>query len=369
MPFAVALIRRLADAGHTVYACDTYADAPGSHSRFVAAHFVTTSPRNEPKRFAEQVGEIAEGTRSSWWCPRGRTSSISRRCRRRAFGCTARRSRRSPGCTTRSASSAWPPSSEPPIPGHPRRPRSDAELRDGNRALPALFARAAFSRGGVAPAHQQRAPGREGRPGGRPPDPDPPWLVQEFLDGPMICTYSTAARGPGDRPLHLPGAPPVGAQHGHPLPRPRPAPPSRGPRDRPSPVQRPLSFDFVDHGGRLYLIECNPRPTDGVLLMSAGSSPRASRPGRRAVRRRPAGRWPARLRRASPSCSRSPQGDARTSTTSCTCRGSDQGWHDLVLTSARSPWPRTSGPATGSASGSSRPWPTTSAGTASRSPA
>ena len=30
-----------------------------------------------------------------------------------------------------------------------------------------------------------------------------------------------------------------------------------------------LSFDFVDSNGKLYLIECNPRTTDGALLMTA----------------------------------------------------------------------------------------------------
>lgn len=30
-----------------------------------------------------------------------------------------------------------------------------------------------------------------------------------------------------------------------------------------------LSFDWVDHDGELYAIECNPRPTNGVILLEA----------------------------------------------------------------------------------------------------
>jgi hypothetical protein len=33
MPFAIGLIRRLGEAGHEVLASDTYAAAPGTHSR------------------------------------------------------------------------------------------------------------------------------------------------------------------------------------------------------------------------------------------------------------------------------------------------------------------------------------------------
>jgi glutathione synthase/RimK-type ligase-like ATP-grasp enzyme len=59
MPFALALIRRLAEAGHTVYASDTYAAAPGSHSRYLAGHFVTAAPRTDPQAFTADVERFA----------------------------------------------------------------------------------------------------------------------------------------------------------------------------------------------------------------------------------------------------------------------------------------------------------------------
>ena len=66
----------------------------------------------------------------------------------------------------------------------------DDELREAIGRFPRYFARAAFSRGGVGPAHQHRPAGRPRRGRGLPPDRGSPWLVQEFVDGPMQCTYT-----------------------------------------------------------------------------------------------------------------------------------------------------------------------------------
>ena len=41
LPFALDMIRKLAERGHDVYASDSYELAPGSHSRHLAGHFVT----------------------------------------------------------------------------------------------------------------------------------------------------------------------------------------------------------------------------------------------------------------------------------------------------------------------------------------
>jgi hypothetical protein len=41
LPFALDMVRKLAARGHDVYASDSYEVAPGSHSRYLAGHFVT----------------------------------------------------------------------------------------------------------------------------------------------------------------------------------------------------------------------------------------------------------------------------------------------------------------------------------------
>lgn len=66
MPFALAMIRKLAEEGHEVYASDAYELAPGSHSRYLAGHFVTPSrPATPPS---------ASSTRSSGSLPSSRST-------------------------------------------------------------------------------------------------------------------------------------------------------------------------------------------------------------------------------------------------------------------------------------------------------
>ena len=111
MPFALAVMRRLCQAGHEVFSSDTYAAAPGNHSRYVTAHTVTASPRGETERFVEQVSDfcVEHGVelilptwrRPSTWPPSGSGWSRSRRS-------TRPRSRRSRACTTSTrSSSSW----------------------------------------------------------------------------------------------------------------------------------------------------------------------------------------------------------------------------------------------------------------------
>ncbi|MFG0219271.1 hypothetical protein ACFZDQ_10445, partial [Streptococcus suis] len=54
--FALDLVRKLGSVGHTVFASDTYDGAVGNHSRFLAGHLVTPSPRFETDAFIETVG-------------------------------------------------------------------------------------------------------------------------------------------------------------------------------------------------------------------------------------------------------------------------------------------------------------------------
>jgi hypothetical protein len=100
--------------------------------------------------------------------------------------------------------------------------------------------------------------------------------VQEFVDGPMHCTYSCIHRGR------------IGSHMSYRAPRQWEH--STGiqflsvdPADTLPTVEKianeldwdgQMSLDFVDAGGGsdqadLVMIECNPRPTDGVLLMTA----------------------------------------------------------------------------------------------------
>ena len=65
MPFALAIIRRLARAGHEVHACDTYSTAPGSHSKYVKGHLVTAAPKFATEQFVQTWPTTRASTASS----------------------------------------------------------------------------------------------------------------------------------------------------------------------------------------------------------------------------------------------------------------------------------------------------------------
>ena len=72
-----------------------------------------------------------------------------------------------------------------------------------------------------------------------------------------------------------------------------------------------MSLDFVDSGDGLMMIECNPRPTDGVLLMTRrGARARPARPHDRDAPDRAGAHRAARLRRLRPDLPRAAEGDA-----------------------------------------------------------
>ena len=148
---------------------------------------------------------------------------------------------------------------------------SDEELRAALEDFPKYFARAAFSRGGVtlltnAGPLAGRIPIASCK-----PTRTNPWLVQEFVEGETFCTYSTVHAG--NVTAHCAYAIPRQWKH------------STGIQFRAIDGAATLeivreivaqdeytgqvSFDFIDSPNGPYLVECNPRATDGALLMSS----------------------------------------------------------------------------------------------------
>src|SRR5215211_1717263 len=59
MPFALDVIRKIGERGHEVFASDSYAASPGSHSKYLLGHFTTASASDDPEQFATYVERIA----------------------------------------------------------------------------------------------------------------------------------------------------------------------------------------------------------------------------------------------------------------------------------------------------------------------
>jgi hypothetical protein len=269
MPFALALIRRFADAGHTVYASDTYEAAPGSHSRLLAGHFVTAAPRRDPQAFASDVERIARMQTIDLVVPSWEEAFYLAALVHDAPVYTA------PFATLARLHDKFSFQQLAAELGL-RVPetvmvRTPDELRESLARFPRYFARAVFSRGGVSLLTNQGPLAGHVAVDDCHPSPELPWLVQEFVDGPMLCTYSTLHGG--RLSAHCAYRAPRQWEH------------STGIQflsvdgdESREIVERiggalsytgQVSFDFVASPDGLVMIECNPRTTDGVLLMSS----------------------------------------------------------------------------------------------------
>ena len=273
MPFALAMVRKLADAGHEVFAADDTELAPGSHSKYLSDHFVTASPRRETEEFVDDVERIAGEASIDLVLPAFEEAfylaTQHQRLNRAVrlftppFATLARLHDKA--TFQRLVTRLGLPTPETIV------ATSDEELRTALERFPRYFARAAFSRGGVSLLTNSGPLAGTVEISDCTPTPASPWLVQEFVDGPTVCTYSTVQDGR------------VTAHCMYRIPRQWKHSTGIGFESMDGteslaviePIVAELrytgqvSFDFVVTDEGLTLIECNPRATDGALLMSS----------------------------------------------------------------------------------------------------
>lgn len=273
MPAAIDEIRKLGQQGHTVVASDTIGTAAGSHSRFAARHQVTPSPRYESRAFVAEVGRILRDERIDVVLP--------------AFEEVFYLAKHSAEVTPFAELFCPPFSTLATLHDKAqmldlarelqvRVPRStvatsEADFRHAMLEYREHFGRPVYSRGGVelvtntgplagALSIERCEISKE-----------KPWLVQEFVHGVDVCTFSVAQRG--RLTAHAAYVHPREIEHAGGI--------VFESVDEPeclSIAQKivehtgyhgQVSFDFMrtDHG--MVLIECNPRPTAGVHVVSA----------------------------------------------------------------------------------------------------
>jgi predicted ATP-grasp superfamily ATP-dependent carboligase len=273
LPFALDMIRKLAERDHELYASDSYELAPGSHSRYLVGHFVTASPSAETERFVDDVERVVRENEIDMLLPafeeafylstRHRALSEITNLYTAPFQTLALVHDK--GSFQKLCERLGLPTPVTVV------ATSDSELRAAIERFPRYFGRAAFSRGGVSLLTNTGPLAGHLSVDACHPRPDSPWLVQEFVDGPMHCTYSTLHEGRVT--AHCAYRAPRQWEH------------STGIQFLsvdPSPsleiAERlggelgytgQMSLDFVETPKGLMLIECNPRATDGVLLMNA----------------------------------------------------------------------------------------------------
>jgi hypothetical protein len=271
MPFALDMVRKLAAEGHAVYAADDHPLSPGNHSKYATGHFVYPSPRRDTAGFLAELERIVREHQIDVIVPAfEETFYISTQIERLSrfakvfaspFPVLARLHDK--GAFQRLVTQLGLPVPETVL------VTSRDELREATGRLGSYFARAAFSRGGVCCLTNTGPLAGWLDMDEVHPTPASPWLVQPFVEGETVCTYSTAHGGR------------VSSHLMYRIPRQRKH--STGIQFEAIDATRSLkliepivaelgytgqiSFDFLVTGDGLTFVECNPRATDGLLLM------------------------------------------------------------------------------------------------------
>jgi hypothetical protein len=273
MPFALDAIRKLGRAGHRIFAADTFRTAPGSHSRYVEEAFVTPSPRYDTRGFIDALEHIVASRAIELLVPTFEEAFYIARHRERL---------------ARHAEVFTAPFDSLAVLHNKGRflelarrvglvvPRG--RMVDGRGALVAatraferFFARPVYSRGGVL-LYTNAGPLanvvsiRECN-----PTPDNPWLVQEYVPGLDICSFSLVHHG--RVVAHSAYVHPNTIEHAGGIAF--ESIPEAGTLDAARRIaaatgyhgQLSLDFRRVEGERTLVLIECNPRATAGVYAM------------------------------------------------------------------------------------------------------
>lgn len=272
-PFALDIIRKLGSAGHYVIAADTYHGAIGSHSKYLAGHSIISSPRFETDQFIADVVSLVQEhdldliiptfEEAFYLAARRADLPASVKLFTGDFDKLARLHDK--GSFQRLAEQAGVPIPETVVVSN------QEELHAAIERFPKFFARAVFSRGGVGLLTNTGPLADKMSVEDCHPTEAQPWLVQPFTDGPMICTYSIIVDGrvtaqctysAPEQWAHSTGIAFLAEDSTKTLEYTQKLIDALDPG-----FTGQLSFDFVNHNGELYAIECNPRPTNGVILM------------------------------------------------------------------------------------------------------
>ena len=273
MPFAVDMIRKLVEQGIEVHASDTFASAPGSHVKGIAAHHVTASPAHATPQFIDDVIKLVGDHQIDMVIPGFEDTFYLATAHDRLdpittlFTGTFEQLAHLHDKLTFSDMCEQIGLNTP----HTKVATNEDEFKAEVAEREQWFARACFLRGGVSVATNTGPLATRRTIDDVHPTVDNPWIVQNFVEGPMVCSYTVFHNGKVtahsqyqaprqwkdstgiefeavDANESLPIVTKIGEHLGY---------------------TGQLSFDYVRGPEGLTMIECNPRPTDGILLLPA----------------------------------------------------------------------------------------------------
>jgi len=197
LPVALDEIRKFGRAGHQVFAADTFAAAPGSHSRYVVAHANVAPPAFAPERFHRDLQQLIIGWHVDLVLP----------CFEEVFFLARRRTELSElahlfasdfallaelhdKARFNALAHALGIAAPATIVAHSR-----DELVAALAVWPRYLARPAYSRGGLEVVTNVGPLAGALAAADVEPTPLRPWIVQEFIDGIDVCSFAVAQHG------------------------------------------------------------------------------------------------------------------------------------------------------------------------------
>ena len=274
LPHAIGVIRRLGEAGHEVYATDTFKSSPGLHSKFVKERFVTPSPAFDTRDFVARVDEIARDREIDLVLPAFEevfylSKHLSElECRDRVYCSDLDTLYR-----LHNKKTFIELVQELDLPIAPTIiATSKEELRDAANQFEHYFGRAAFSRGGVSLLTNFGPLAGAVDIDEIEPSTEQPWIIQSFVEGSDFCSYSLAHHGKIS--AHNTYQHPLTIEHAGGIVFESIEEPEIFERSRKiiehTGYHGSISFDWMRTAdGEFYLVECNPRPTAGVFTMES----------------------------------------------------------------------------------------------------
>ena len=273
LPHALGVIRKLGEQGHEIYATDTFGTSPGLHSNRVEEAIITASPKFETRKFLEEIEHIVS-TRGIelvvpcfeevFYLAKHRDAlAASTRLFFAPFDVLTR-------LHNKESFTALTEQLQLPI-ARTRISRSQEELAAATQGFEAFFARAAFSRGGVELFTNTGPLAGAVKLEDRHPSAENPWLVQEFVRGKDVCSFSVAHEG--RLVAHCAYVHPLTIEHAGGI--------VFESIDSPETFEIAktfieatgytghISFDYIETDHGLSIVECNPRPTAGIFMMPA----------------------------------------------------------------------------------------------------
>ncbi|HJO22802.1 MAG: ATP-grasp domain-containing protein [Myxococcota bacterium] len=274
LPHALGVIRALGEAGHEVYASDTFRLSPGLHSTHVREHFVTASPTFETRTFVGQIADTVKSRNIDLVLPAfEEVFYLSRHLGDLAtpekYFCAPLEALHQ--LHDKAHFSEMVTGLGLPV-GRTITATSEDELRAAVDEFPEYFGRAVFSRGGVALLTNTGPLAGTVSVDECSPTPENPWIVQEFVHGEDLCSYSVVHHG--KIAGHCTYRHPLTIEHAggivfESIDEPKTLEFTRRIVEHLG-YHGSISIDWMrlDDGG-LHVVECNPRPTAGIFTMES----------------------------------------------------------------------------------------------------